>query len=316
MGESDATDIQPILVDQEADSICFASNRPAKDKFDVDILVPASLKLHHTVYDIVDTLLSTDTLENPTIGQPEKRETAFQRSLLQPEPGNSSSPLLTKRKEGADDITVIFHDGSSPAEKQSVTNRFHETIQRLGTYDLSSFDTFFWTNPSTMDYFTRTVTAATEKGSSMQINDIVPYADRAALWTSSIQYLNRKVQADSQSGSLSDPCLLNTQPVTEKDVSVILYYFIRLYFTSSDFILFYFILFNSILFYFISSLYLILFCSILFYFISSLHLIYFTFIISFLSFRSLFFSFLLISSFFFSFLFFIFNFTFLCFSFS
>lgn len=223
MGESDATDIQPILVDQEADSICFASNRPAKDKFDVDILVPASLKLHHTVYDIVDTLLSTDTLENPTIGQPEKRETAFQRSLLQPEPGNSSSPLLTKRKEGADDITVIFHDGSSPAEKQSVTNRFHETIQRLGTYDLSSFDTFFWTNPSTMDYFTRTVTAATEKGSSMQINDIVPYADRAALWTSSIQYLNRKVQADSQSGSLSDPCSLNTQPVTEKDVSAIFY---------------------------------------------------------------------------------------------
>ena len=277
MGESDATDIQPILVDQEADSICFASNRPAKDKFDVDILVPASLKLHHTVYDIVDTLLSTDTLENPTIGQPEKRETAFQRSLLQPEPGNSSSPLLTKRKEGADDITVIFHDGSSPAEKQSVTNRFHETIQRLGTYDLSSFDTFFWTNPSTMDYFTRTVTAATEKGSSMQINDIVPYADRAALWTSSIQYLNRKVQADSQSGSLSDPCSLNTQPVTEKDVSVILYYFIRLYFTSSDFILFYFILFNSILFYFISSLYLIL-----------LHLFHF---ISFLSFSFLFFSF-------------------------
>ena len=207
------TAIQPILVDREADSICFVTDRPPPtDEFEVDILVPASLKLHHTIYDFVDNLLSTNPGEMSSIGPPEIRIRG--RSVLPPEPEGDGFQPLGEQRKGPDDITVIFHDGSTPLERQAAANHFHESLQNLGTYDLTSLDTFFWSNPSTVDHFARNVISEAESKFSL-------HADRPGLWSSSLDYLNLNIKNGTQSGSVSDPCFLNTSPVISKEVSTI-----------------------------------------------------------------------------------------------
>lgn len=205
--------IQPILVDRESDSICFVSDRPPTDVFDVDILVPASLKLHHTIYDFVDTLLSTNLGLMSSIGLPGKRIRG--QSVLPPEPEGDGFQPLEKQHVGPDDITVIFHDGSTPLERQAAANHFHESLQNLGTYDLTSLSTFFWSNPSTLDYFARNIISAEKE------NKFALHADRSSIWSSSLDYLNLNVKNGSQSGSVPDPCFLNTSPVISKEVSSI-----------------------------------------------------------------------------------------------
>ena len=260
----------------EADSICFASNRPATDEFTVDYLVPPAMKLHHTIYDIVTKLLSTEQRTTDTNGNTEKKY--YGRSLLPivtplptpeygegrdlplpipesdsgplpipesntdsgtlpipetvtdsgqlPIPESDSGPLLIPESmtdSGPDDISVMFHDGTTQIEQQNVMNHFHETIHTLGNYDFSLLDQFFWSSSSTLNYFMNTINTMKEHSSnqehSMKLDDIIPYADRAALWSKSIQYLSQKVQADSMPGSVSDPCLLHSVPVIEKEVN-------------------------------------------------------------------------------------------------
>jgi hypothetical protein len=209
------SELQPLLLDTESDAICFASNRPSLESqhsksFNVDFLVPAPLKIHESVYNKVDALFRTPVAPlSKTIRL--RRNVAFTDLIDKsniPQSGSSldgSYPHFPIPGPGPQDISIMFHNGPSVENQQSAMFYYNTAIKRLGTYNFDRVDKFYWSAPSTLDYFSGNTES---EGVSRT---------RAKSWTSLAAHLKDEV-AKSKSGEHNDPCNFLQVSVTEKKV--------------------------------------------------------------------------------------------------
>lgn len=198
----------------ENDAICFASNRPSLEsqhsqKFDIDFFVPAPLKIHESVYDKIHGLSGTPIAPSSETTA-YKRRTAFTDLVDKsgiPQSGSSldgSPPHFPVPGPGPQDISVIFHNGPSVENQQSAMSHYKAAIRQLGTYNFDHVDKFYWSSPSTLDYFS---------GSPENEGE----GKRAKSWTSLATLLKEKV-AESKTNNNADPCNFLNVTITEKKV--------------------------------------------------------------------------------------------------
>lgn len=145
--EVDELHAKLISVDYSLDSMCFYLIRPSKatsrislEALDINTPFPAPLKLHSSVYDLLDGSF------------PDGNKDEFDlRIIFQIDAVHS---VLSSWNSSGD--KTLRNDSDRVGFNDPSTFAYFETVfQKLRSYRNSPFETFFWTDPSNLDYFIR-----------------------------------------------------------------------------------------------------------------------------------------------------------------
>ena len=192
--------VQPIRVDASADEICFLLLRnlpgelggtmndedanglqPGPDDFQFYAAFPTALKLHGSTYELVEGVAASQKLQEQPISTTDRALNVFFRSeaLLEPKSHEEKDQDVEETQgQTTRKIRSAAYPSNNPRSNFSAPaadsfyprvelvtpeeeSHFRELLQRLShTFDRAVFESFFWTSPSTTDFFNEALFAS------------------------------------------------------------------------------------------------------------------------------------------------------------
>ena len=182
--------LSPFLVNKANDLVCFIFSNITEElnaNLDFHYHVPAALKIHQDLYQTVEQL---SLRANRPLGTP-----------TDPESGKSIDLIITAYKGDLSSFSSLY------------------TIsQLLQRYQLSVFSSFFWTSPSTSDFFSMTKDPVTLLDNNNDLPEAMTSTNsdvsRFQTWGSLSSILEQTAQTSDL--SVDDPCSFGKVGINQK----------------------------------------------------------------------------------------------------